>query len=368
MRDSLYSRRAFLKQSVIASLGLYLQACAPSRLQIDTSQWALEEIPDFSDENVIRHVAGIRPYREKQIRLEATEVGGKNIIHNYGHGGAGYTVAWGCAEIAAEWAAAKASAREPVAVLGAGVIGLSTARVLQERGYSVNIYAKAFSPRVTSDLAGAQWSPSSIAYGDTNEEKRLFSEILIRSYRRYERMDGCRYGIRTRLNYVAEGWGGPLDTVPSGLIPPVQHLERLPFPGAPHRGDLFRTFLIEPPIYMPALVHDVRGAGAKFKTSEFMSADDIQKLSEKTVLNCMGLGSGAVFSDSLLKPIRGHLVHLKTKSELPYLLLHEGYVFPRRDAIVLGGTWEEGVSDPTPNLLTGQKILELNRRFFTGES
>lgn len=41
---------------------------------------------------------GIRPSREAGVRLEATRVDGRRVIHNYGHGGSGFTLSWGCAD------------------------------------------------------------------------------------------------------------------------------------------------------------------------------------------------------------------------------------------------------------------------------
>lgn len=42
----------------------------------------------------VRH--GIRPVRPS-VRLEAGTIDGRTVVHNYGHGGAGFTVSWGCA-------------------------------------------------------------------------------------------------------------------------------------------------------------------------------------------------------------------------------------------------------------------------------
>jgi D-amino-acid oxidase len=42
---------------------------------------------------------GLRPYRAGGIRLERDRAGdGRLVVHNYGHGGSGFTVSWGCAE------------------------------------------------------------------------------------------------------------------------------------------------------------------------------------------------------------------------------------------------------------------------------
>ena len=42
-------------------------------------------------------IAGVRPYRRGSYRLEPETRSGKFVVHNYGHGGAGITLSWGCA-------------------------------------------------------------------------------------------------------------------------------------------------------------------------------------------------------------------------------------------------------------------------------
>jgi D-amino-acid oxidase len=42
---------------------------------------------------------GLRPFRKSGVRLESEKLSdGRTIIHNYGHGGAGFTLSWACAE------------------------------------------------------------------------------------------------------------------------------------------------------------------------------------------------------------------------------------------------------------------------------
>ena len=55
-------------------------------------------IEGCTDVRIDRVEVGIRPVREAGVRLEATSVHGRTVIHNYGHGGAGFTLAWGCAQ------------------------------------------------------------------------------------------------------------------------------------------------------------------------------------------------------------------------------------------------------------------------------
>ena len=48
---------------------------------------------------VLRERVGLRPFRKSGVRLEAGKLNdGRTVIHNYGHGGSGFTLSWGCAE------------------------------------------------------------------------------------------------------------------------------------------------------------------------------------------------------------------------------------------------------------------------------
>jgi D-amino-acid oxidase len=217
---------------------------------------------------------------------------------------------------------------------------------------------------VTSYLAGAQWCPSYVAPGETSTDLKFFSEILARSYRRFERMDGFKYGVSHRLNYADETGDGPLERLPEGLIPSIRKLDRLPFPGKAHKGTQFRTLFIEPPIFLQAITSELKERNVAFMQKEFQSEADVAALPQKYVVNCMGLGARKVYNDELVMGARGQLVHLKPKP-LPYLLIHhDGYIFPRSDAIILGGTFEKGIEDATPVPSERQAIIDRNRAFF----
>lgn len=57
--------------------------------------------PPLRDAKVLDILVGLRPGRQ-QVRLEREMLNGRPLIHNYGHGGAGYTLSWGCAEAVAK--------------------------------------------------------------------------------------------------------------------------------------------------------------------------------------------------------------------------------------------------------------------------
>src|SRR3954467_9843438 len=88
-------------------------------------------------------VAGVRPYRSGSYRLEAETASGKFIVHNYGHGGAGVTLSWGCAARVRDIVKSHlvGSHDTNVAVLGAGVMGMTAATLLLDLGLSVTIYS-----------------------------------------------------------------------------------------------------------------------------------------------------------------------------------------------------------------------------------
>ncbi len=53
-------------------------------------------VPDLKNIEIMSESVGLRPVRES-IRLEIEKFGEKTVVHNYGHGGSGFTLSWGCA-------------------------------------------------------------------------------------------------------------------------------------------------------------------------------------------------------------------------------------------------------------------------------
>jgi D-amino-acid oxidase len=109
--------------------------------------------------------AGLRPWRKDTYLLKPEPHDGRLIVHNYGHAGAGITMSWGCAhEVADIIAGSGYAGGENVAVLGGGVMGLTAAVLLRERGFGVAVYAAKYPPCTTSDVAGGQWAPASVQH------------------------------------------------------------------------------------------------------------------------------------------------------------------------------------------------------------
>ena len=88
---------------------------------------------------------------------------------------------------------------------------------------------------------------------------------------------------------------------------------------------------------------------------------------ERLVFNCTGLGSRELFGDQELQPIRGQLAILEPQPEVRYALTGgPGYMFPRADGIMLGGTFELDEWDATPNPATIAASSHHHKRFFDG--
>jgi D-amino-acid oxidase len=297
--------------------------------------------PDFSAAP-LRCVAGLRPYRAGSYRLERDPGAhpGKLIVHNYGYGGGGITVSWGCANRVGEIVQALASPTDKkAAVLGSGVIGMTTATLLLEHGFSVTVYAEKTWDQTTSSVAGGQWSPTRVEFTGKQEE---FKGILKYAYTRFRSSIGQGFGVSERPNY----FGSPslhLDTVMAllpGMMPPRKQIDPLPFEHHTNIGYVYQTLLVEPPIFLARLDRDLRANNVQFVSRKFSSVADVLSLQENIIVNCTGLGSKNIWPDKALKPIKGQLALLPPQPQLQYLYGQNGYMFPRTDAVVIGGSYE----------------------------
>jgi glycine/D-amino acid oxidase-like deaminating enzyme len=122
---------------------------------------------------------------------------------------------------------------------------------------------------------------------------------------------------------------------------------------------------IETPVYLSALVQDVLLAGGRIEVRDLPDRRAVAALPEPAVINCTGLGSRALFGDDTMTPIKGQLTVLLPQPEVDYLVLAGGlYMFPRRDGILLGGTFERGEWSLEPDAAAIERVLDGHRRLF----
>ena len=355
-------RRMLIKRSALGLLGLGLAGCATPRAGLVTALDPTRRLVRVraSWDRVIRTTVGLRPYRPSGFVLRTSKLDDKTVIQNYGHGGSGMSLSWGTGEIAANMALEQGG--RSAAVLGCGVVGLTTARQLQRRGFDVTIYAMSVPPNTTSNMSLASWTPTSglVEAGlRTTAWDEQFRKAATIAYRDLQLLVGRGYGISWLEGYSLNRSesGGAAVSVPvrSPLLPGTLRTEAtvlgpgehpFPTPYVTRRSSL----RIEPSIYLDALVRDVRMAGGTIVIRKFDSLRDIAELEELVVVNCTGLGSRELFGDDEITPVKGQLTHLMPQPEVDYSTFGSamptagGFVHmqPRSDGIALGGTSVEG--------------------------
>jgi glycine/D-amino acid oxidase-like deaminating enzyme len=372
-----FARRDFLRGVFAASALL----ATPRPLLALTNERRFAPVR-VSKDRVIREVVGLRPYRNEGFVVAAEKVGSKLLVHNYGHGGGGVTLSWGTATLAVDlvgsFIAEQRGNRRPTqfAVIGCGVSGLSTALLLQRRYQNgpgtVTIYSKAIPPDTTSNIAGAWWSPTTVfAQGMTTAKfDEQFRQACQISNRAFQLLVGAEYGVRwiqtlelgrNESSFQRELAGG------NSFYPQIKlHRDPDRYFGFPFVRE-FASMLIEPSIYLSTLLRDFYTAGGKLVVKEFATRQEIMRLRERVIFNCTGLGARELFKDEKLTPVRGQLEILLPQPEVDYCYLSAGHMFPRRDGIVLGGTWDHDDWSTTPSAEDAEWILQTHAEIMKGQ-
>jgi len=150
-------RRHLLKQSLalggLAGLGATSQPAMAQRAQLIPIRAHTDRIYDIK--------CCIRPFRTKGPNLSVEQVGDATVIHNYGHHGSGWCLSWGSADMQVQ--KAMSFAPRKIAVVGSGVIGLTTAVQALRAGMEVTIYTRELLPRTRSYRANGVWGPGTVA-------------------------------------------------------------------------------------------------------------------------------------------------------------------------------------------------------------
>jgi len=326
--------------------------------------------PDFS---LLRptnpYLIGIRPHRTGGVRLELEDEpipsrhGPKFLIHNYGHGGAGITLSFGCASVVADHVQRlqrelrRSRVRPFVAVIGSGVVGLTVATELRRRwrDLPLAIYAKELDVRrTTSFVAAGLFAPSGICDEyETEDEMKVLADYVRRSRKRIVEIQNSSrqhlYGIAFRRDYTLDRMNPSYDEcTPLDVVPPYRS-GTLPFRRLNTVGREYRTWLINPTILLPKLVADLRRSGVPFRQRQFDGKDDFADLRENIIVNCTGYGARTLMNDDNVIAKRGHLAILRRTLPKQFYFFGGGclngrsmYVFCRHSDIVVGGTVQRG--------------------------
>lgn len=376
------NRRRFLQMSGVLGAGLMAgvaSACTSPKFSqkfIDRNLIASNKFKKFpklevSYDRVVKETVGLRPFRKNGFRLEKEELGSKTIVHNYGHGGSGWSMSWGTGNIAADLAAG--TGEKKFAVIGSGVVGLTTARLLQSRGYDVTIYTKALPPLVTSSKATGTWSPSSRIIETqylTPEFEETWRKAALYSFRSYQNFLGLGdivnwidgYVVRDDFNQNVDQEGGTENRFArlkiDGLVPERKILNQKEHPFHVDKVAMQTTMVFNIPSYLNKHISDFHSFGGHIKIKEFKTLEEIDALPEKCIINCSGLGSYHLFNDTNLTPVSGQLAFLIPQADFNYRISTNGAsAIPRKDGIVLGGNGLIGNWDENPSKEQTEKVV-----------
>jgi FAD dependent oxidoreductase len=322
-----------------------------------------------STDRITRITVCTRPFRAQGPRLDTEQIGAKFVVHNYGHGGSGWSLSWGSSGVAVR--KAMASGERDIAVIGCGALGLTSALLLQRAGARVTIYAKDLPPNVRSSLASGLWTPDSricLEENATPAFKQLWEQMTRSSFQTYQNFLGLsgtpvefidQYFVSDEA--AAQRRRGVTDGRPRfadlqrELVPDLMTQGTDFAPGSHSLGERYlrrnSLMMFNLASYQRLLLSDFGANGGKIEIAEFHTPDDFAKLREKTLINATGYGARALFGDQSLTPVRGQLARVIPQPEINYGLFYKGVSFvPRRDGLVFQVVGEDdyyGFNDDT---------------------
>lgn len=230
-----------------------------------------------------------------------------------------------------------------VAVIGSGVVGLSTALVLAHRGHAVRVYSDPDYAHLASESACAIWLPFLMSDQTEGAETDEINEA-----RRWAQSSWHHFAHVAELQSRTGEDAGvrPVDLVEAfreKVEPPyyasiVRDFHAGAFTDGPDEFSYswqLKTFVIEMPKYLPWLHRRCEELGVRFR-NRHLSAEQLRSLPEPVVFNCAGLGSRELFADEELVPIKGQLLLLDPMDLTTAIGADEFCIIPRSDSLILG--------------------------------
>lgn len=377
---------------VQASLAAALAGCSATRGSSFEPSPALAAIRARPD-RIIDIGVCLRPFRPAGPRVETERLGNTLVVHNYGHGGSGWSLSWGSSTRAVRLAM-EASPAE-VAVIGCGVLGLTSAILAQRAGARVTIYARDQLPETTSARATGEWTPDSriaLAQDAPPGFAAVWEEMARTSFKAHrnflglpgtpvewidqyavaddtprpsQRSDTSVGPVRPALSFA--GYAGRIrDLTPSWQKVPV---ESTPFKATSvSRGEIMVFNIAD---YGHTLMNDFFIAGGRFVRADFQTPSQIAALRQKVIINCAGYGARALWKDETLVPVRGQIARLIPQPEVRYGLVYRHVLtVPRRDGLVVqsfAGGERQGYDDANeaPDRADAEQAVRTLAELFT---
>ncbi|MBV9792588.1 MAG: FAD-dependent oxidoreductase [Actinobacteria bacterium] len=249
-----------------------------------------------------------------------------------------------------------------VQVLGAGVVGLTTAITLAEAGWRVSVRTASPPGATTSAAAGAVWGPVTVGPpGRCRDWARTGLDVL----RDLARDPAA--GIMTRS-------GQELSRVPASppawadLLDELHVYSERELPPGFAAGWRYRAPVVSMPVYLDYLVARLEQAGVKIDVNPITSLTEVADGADgafpaPVIVNCTGVAARQLVPDPAVHPIRGQVVIIANPGIEEFYIDHSTpgtdliYLFPHQDTVVLGGTMADGDWDTEPRPAVAERIL-----------
>ncbi|QMU69456.1 FAD-dependent oxidoreductase [Streptacidiphilus sp. P02-A3a] len=246
--------------------------------------------------------------------------------------------------------------RADVVVVGAGVIGLSTALRAQRAGARVAVVTAVPPQLTTSAVAAAVWYPTRVeAGGEVADWGAATYAELVR-----QAADGVP-GVALRPTRMMAHQDTPGRPWWAEAVPDLRPLERAELAPGCVSGWAFTAPTVEMPLYLAWMLDRFRRRGGRLVTRRLDSLAQVAGAAP-VVVNASGLGARRLCGDGALYPVRGQLVLVRNPGLRTSLRIQDDpagytYVHPRSRDVVLGGTFDEGSWDTAADPETARAII-----------
>ncbi len=365
------NRRSFLASAALIGFGgCVRRTAAPPAVSAPLSYDRVPELMPVRAQidRIFRVTVCLRPFRAAGPRLDVERVGDKTVVHNYGHGGSGWSLSWGSSSIAVE--KALAGGDRDVAVIGCGALGLTSAILLQQAGARVTIYAKERPPEVRSARATGSWTPDSrvaLTNSVSADFPALWEKMCRKSFHTYESYLGMagnpvewndRYFLSDtdpdRPRAASVQTDGPQFAYYQDRIADLRPHSHALAPGTHPFPTRYATrtsnLMFNIADYSRQLVTDFLIEGGRIERLELHSPSELSQISQKVIIDATGYGARELWKDESIVPVRGQIAWLIPQPEVNYGVLYKNVsVLSRRDGIVVQSLGEgemDGYGDP----------------------
>lgn len=321
------------------------------------------------------------------ICMKIITKGDKVIAHNYGHAGAGWSLAPGCVDhvhrlLLQHSSAANLQVDTPIAVVGAGVIGLFSAYDLVQKGFkNITIYAEQFD-NITSHNAGGLFMPA----------RKIPLEIAKFSYEFYKSIAVGQHahfqtGARILPLYCKSREGSGMESYVGVMMQEAKDVILDFGNGTQRRMVVYDDgIFIDIGAMMRNLPLYLQSVGVHFVQKQLESFD---QLIEKYVIHATGLQAPTLQTEEKMVPVQGHLVMLKNQKQedisymismnvaaiemtpTGYFMRRCFYFIPKQLLVdgqeclgVIGATFIDHATDKTPHLEQFDKVIAYAQQFY----